>query len=821
MLGNLCDPTTPQNSYKSCIEITEWNSSPQSEGCIKYKGKYYVNRIPGNLVKPDEGLLTGSYAVGSEDYCAIIKYHCNNQNSCETSSDFMKFFNNINEYSNCTEGQTFDCDEFIIFKNKDGDYELHQSLIDANDRHPHDREAWKNLGVFSNILKLIFDESEGKQITLPYWEECNGPNCATVYSQGDSVVERVDNGVVDNCGNPVYDELIYQSLVDKNTDRPSLGADKDEPTWIGPYSDMEWVTRQVGFTLNEEPIEPGNSHILITEHEFSNNFEILVDENGSRSLHTKNVGTDQNGKVIGNGSDADLLTTDYFCDKFEVIEVESGECEQDCDPVTKVQICPKDVGVNQDGDVITNGSDVNLITTDALVAPLQWQVVEEPECLEDCTHPTRNRLGLCIDKGLQIVNECLNVFVDMTKGLDFNADGSIFVKIKNGLTFNGNGEIEVVATNNSIIVSDTGVSVGQIGIDRNGNPVNAGACLVTCDTDLHVTAIDDTGNETTLTISDGTTVVGPEEDITVQAVEDTGNEIRITLTNGSVVSGVKIDNDDFVANTSETVNPDDSLTITLTMNSGTTHTITVPAPAPSTGADGVVDSGSVVNGDVTLTRTEGLPSITFPLCDMAWMLPKIIEPTKKSTRVDVVGPSWADTIQYHDPAELLSAPIVESLTFTNAELVALGMRPSDNSVKVRLSAFSLLRVSATDDPTPDNLEYDALVLAQLTGGVSRNAFASSSAVMSDPNAAPDRSGEDQKEAENMIFEVPLDTSGGLTLDTRMRVSKTPGASPISGAETYPLHSLRMIGEMEILGFLVSDDGSFTAKGGCADQGPNQ
>ena len=187
MLGcNVNEGGNPNVTYKTCVEIRKWDSSPQSIGCIEYKGKYYVNNLPGNMTKPDQGLSSGSYAVGSSDYCDIIKYHLANQTTNPDSAIFIKFFSGIREYSNSGTNEVFDCDEFMIFEN-----ELHQSLVNNNNRHPHDRSVWKKLGDLSTILKLIFDDSDGKQLTLPYWEECIGANCTTVYQKGISVLRMI------------------------------------------------------------------------------------------------------------------------------------------------------------------------------------------------------------------------------------------------------------------------------------------------------------------------------------------------------------------------------------------------------------------------------------------------------------------------------------------------------------------------------------------------------------------------------------------------------------------------------------------------------
>lgn len=533
MLGSNCKVS--QNLHtKSCIEIKDWNTSPQSRGCIKYNNKYYINLVTGNTQKPDEGLLSGTYAVGSDDYCDIIKYHSDNKNTCEESATFMKFFNGIKEYSNCTEEDVFHCNDFIIFKNKNGEYELHQSLINNNDRHPHDREVWKNLGVFSNILKLIFDEADGKQLTIPYWEKCKGKSCSSVYMKNQCVAERIETGKFDNCGNPIYDEFIFNSLVDDNIDQPSIGAEKETPTWDGPYTDCEWFNRQVGYTVNGDTISQGNNHILLSKNDLcDSSFEWNDVESGQcendcdpklvKQVCTKPIGTDENGIVINNGTESELISLNAPHNGLHWVDVPTDSCAEDCEHPTerKLQVKPCDdsivvdscgvkvgslknikIGVDLNGDDIFADEDC-LLTCDDVLA-------EKPIVIEDTIVDGKKvkLWKLLYNKGLEVFDEKLQVLLDTTKGLYFEGN-KIAIAIAKGLEFTGGKLQALLDTNKGLYFEGNkiAIAVGKaLGFAANGKvdvlvdnetlTVNADNQLETVCTELAYGFGTDSGNET-------------------------------------------------------------------------------------------------------------------------------------------------------------------------------------------------------------------------------------------------------------------------------------------------------------------------------------
>ena len=551
MLGSNCN-VVPSNNTKSCIEIRDWDVSPQNKGCIKYKGKYYVNLVTGNTSKPDEGLLSGTYAVGSSDYCDIIRYHSINQQTCNESSAFIKFFTGIEEYSNCNESTVFDCGEFVIFKTKDGTYELNQSLISNNDRHPHDRTAWKNHGVFTNILKNILNGDTGHSLTIPYWTPCNsGANCQPLYNKRNCTVEKIVNGSVDECGNPLYDELIFVSIGDKNIDQPSVGAAKDVPTWEGPYTECEFFSRPVTVNKNGDLHYPGDESTRL--------------------------------------------------------------CSIGCDEI----------------------------------------------------------------------------------------DGKGIVWKKNTL-----GEYEL--------------SLGQLGIDRFGNPVMAGSCLVTCSSEIKVVSIDDSKpGVTTITLSDGTVINGPEVDNDVKVSSFTQNNglLTITLSDGTIFTATLPPPlaDNYVTGLS--ISP--TGLVTAYRNNGLpplTSQIIFPVIPP----DSYVTSISVSpTGLITVSRNNGLPpltsQITFP----------VIPPDSYVTGISV-SPTGLITVSRNNGLP----PLTSQITFP--------VIPPDSYVTgISVSPTGLITVSRNNGlpPLTSQITFPAVVQPSITdlGSSVNNDAGSISITSSDGN----------------------------------------------------------------------------------------
>ena len=151
------------------------------------------------------------------------------------------------------------------------------------------------------------------------------------------------------------------------------------------------------------------------------------------------------------------------------------------------------------------------------------------------------------------------------------------------------------------------LSLGQIGVDKSGNPVMAGACLATCGSVVSVVAIDDSKpGVTTITLSDGTVISGPEvdNDVKVASFGLAGNVLTITMTDGATfTTTLPATADAFVT----AINIDGSGNVTLTRNNGLPP-LTAKIQFPAGTGPSITDLGSTVNnltGMVSVTSSDG------------------------------------------------------------------------------------------------------------------------------------------------------------------------------------------------------------------------
>lgn len=125
--------------------------------------------------------------------------------------------------------------------------EIYISSIKDNDRHPHDSDAWENLGSAGDILGMILNQDNSYQLSMPYHQSCGG-GCVSHYPMDATVAVESPlldaNGeeLTDDCGNVQTETLIYSSLIDFNTDLPSEGAEANPPTWTQGVSFIEYLT---------------------------------------------------------------------------------------------------------------------------------------------------------------------------------------------------------------------------------------------------------------------------------------------------------------------------------------------------------------------------------------------------------------------------------------------------------------------------------------------------------------------------------------------------------------------------------------------------
>ena len=149
---------------------------------------------------------------------------------------------NWNDPTLCSSGTPYSCKDIVIVGN-----ELYASTISDNDRHPHDSDAWDNLGSVADILGMIAGKDDGYMLSMPYHHSCSD-GCVTNYAEGDSVAVKIPlfnadgSEQLSECGDPLFETLIFTSLVDDNIDSPIDGAAANPATWTQGVSLVEFLT---------------------------------------------------------------------------------------------------------------------------------------------------------------------------------------------------------------------------------------------------------------------------------------------------------------------------------------------------------------------------------------------------------------------------------------------------------------------------------------------------------------------------------------------------------------------------------------------------
>lgn len=312
MNNSKCNTNTCELTPKENVMINKWQPDKKHPvGCYEYRGFYWINLVKDNTDRPDVGVGEGTYK-GAFSLCSLISYlselevkkhesnvkHCkvcgedlpkpnpccdddettecpcpethNCEEDCKDYIDslikqykyLIDYFFSLEEWK---ESKTYNCDEFVIFDGK-----IIQSIISDNDQHPHNKKAWKELGTFTDILKHTFSDESGMKLSIPYWKECNKPNCKPLVNKGSCYavkVKKLDKDgkpEIDDCNEIIYENKIFVSLVDCNSDSPLVGTNKFPKTWDGGFTLCEYLNRPIGYTLNNEPIYSLDKKILIT-----------------------------------------------------------------------------------------------------------------------------------------------------------------------------------------------------------------------------------------------------------------------------------------------------------------------------------------------------------------------------------------------------------------------------------------------------------------------------------------------------------------------------------------------------------------------------
>ncbi len=211
-----------------------------------------------------------------------------------------------------------------------------------------------------------------------------------------------------------------------------------------------------------------------------------------------------------------------------------------------------------------------------------------------------------------------------------------------------------------------------------------------------------------------------------------------------------------------------------------------------------------------------------PLCNQAWMLPKQAsgDGGAGADKVNFVahsGGSWADVVGQFQRYESQNNPIKKVL-LTEADLVAIGMRPTDNRVQVEMFSYVNVVVDEANNDVGGQVSYNTTGTVKIysPGGGSVSLSSGANVSMGELDGGNDADRDSGTEW------VTLGASRELCIVYEATFSKTPGGIVINPAnEPYKFAALNRRQWGKVRGFAAWDTGDFTAKGGCESQGPNQ
>lgn len=342
-------------------------------------------------------------------------------------TDSYNFFN-LRAFSESD--QPYACDDWVVFQEK-----AYKSRKPNNNRHPHDSEYWDEIGLVSGLLDHLLQDNRAIDLSVAFYPECSN-GCVAMFHKGGCVIDKVpvfnEDGTQkkDDCGQLVFELMIFTSLVDCNTDAPQDGASKDDPTWDGGYTVCAYLNRPVAYTQDGnkpenwlKPEAPQNLKCVL-DCSAPDGETIALAEQGEAGTHSSTEGR----KLRARHDNESIITT-------------------------------PDKGL----EVAVIGKTINSESVD---------VREEP-CLVTC-EDMGNGLWHNPETGrFEVKPADHSVTVD--------SEG-IRVKISDGLELTDDG-VKVKAADDSIGVTPEGVQVGVIGFNRAGDEINTQdePCLVTCE----------------------------------------------------------------------------------------------------------------------------------------------------------------------------------------------------------------------------------------------------------------------------------------------------------------------------------------------------
>ena len=420
----------------------------------------------------------------------------------ETINEFFNFdiFDEDNNELYC-------CNDIVIYKN-----ELYKSLVNNNNRNPHDADAWFYIGTLADIINYIIADDKGYKLDIPYYPESTN-SCHSMFSKGQCVVDKVPKTdalgipIKDDCGNVTYDYLIFNSLIDCNTTPPLLGSQANPPTWTQGRSVCEYLAGSVGWTQNGDTenyqVSSSNPQCLL-DCSAPDDETIALATQGTEGTHSQTI-----GNKLRVRHDTNTLSTTPA----NGLEVNLGKgLTADANGIS-IKLGDSSIIVDDDG------IKVGEIGKDPAGNPINADT-----CLVTC-----DGLG----NGLTLSGNKV-VLKPADSSIIVDANG-VKVDVGDGVVLTANG-VSVKPADSSIIVDANGIKVGEIGKDPAGNPINADTCLVTCD-----------GLGNGLTIAGGKVVIkAADNSVTIDQNGIRANlipdsDVTIGDTNTSRGSPVKVD----------------------------------------------------------------------------------------------------------------------------------------------------------------------------------------------------------------------------------------------------------------------------------------
>ena len=206
----------------------------------------------------------------------------------ETINEFFNF--DIFDENN---NELYCCNDIVIYKN-----ELYKSLVNNNNRNPHDADAWFYIGTLEDIINYIIADDKGYKLDIPYYPESTN-SCHSMFSKGQCVVDKVPKTdalgipIKDDCGNVTYDYLIFNSLIDCNTTPPLVGSQANPPTWTQGLSVCEYLAGSVGWTQNGDTenyqVSSSNPQCLL-DCSAPDDETIALATQGTEGTHSQTIG---------------------------------------------------------------------------------------------------------------------------------------------------------------------------------------------------------------------------------------------------------------------------------------------------------------------------------------------------------------------------------------------------------------------------------------------------------------------------------------------------------------------------------------------------